>query len=109
MFEAGKELKCSANDARISVENWKKKNLNDFIRKLDKTKGLQPGSPERSAQDLLVTDQKDLIRRQLTSGWREFRWSFALNENILNIGCNKTALCYLCQNISSICHISSSR
>ena len=64
MSEAGKELKCSANDARISAENWKKKNLNDFIRKLDKTKGLQPGSPETSAQDLLVTDQKDLIRRQ---------------------------------------------
>ena len=98
-----------ANDASIFVEKLEEKTLNDFIRKFDKTEVSQPGSPERSAQDLLVTDQKDLIRRQLTSGWREFRWSFALNENILNIGCNKTALSYLCQNISSICHMSSSR
>jgi len=36
MFEAGKGLKCLANNARISVENWKKNTLNDFIRKLDK-------------------------------------------------------------------------
>jgi len=31
--------------------------LNDFIRKLDKTEGSQPGPPEGSAHDLLGTDQ----------------------------------------------------
>ena len=56
MFEAGKGSKCLASDARISVNNWNKNTLNDCIRKLDKTKGLLPGSPKRSAHDLLETD-----------------------------------------------------
>jgi len=56
MFEAGKGSKCLASDARISVNNWNKNTLNDCIRKLDKTKGLRPGSPKRSAHDLLETD-----------------------------------------------------
>jgi len=57
MFEAGKGLKCLANDARISVKNWKKNTLDDFIRKLDKIDGSRPGKPERSAHNLLGTDQ----------------------------------------------------
>jgi len=56
MLEAGKGLKCLANDARISVKNWKKNTLNDFITKVDKTKSSLPGSPRRKAYDLLGTD-----------------------------------------------------
>jgi len=59
MFEPGKELQCLANDTRISIMKLEKNTLklNDFIRKLDKTEGSQPGPPEGSAHDLLGTDQ----------------------------------------------------
>jgi len=33
------------------------KQFERFIRKLDKTLGSQPGSPEKNADDLLGTDQ----------------------------------------------------
>jgi len=46
-----------ANDASIFVEKLEEKTLNDFIRKFDKTEVSQPGSPERSAHNLLGTDQ----------------------------------------------------
>jgi len=46
-----------ANDASIFVEKLEEKTLNDFIRKFDKMEVSQPGSPERSAHNLLGTDQ----------------------------------------------------
>jgi len=57
---------------------------------------LPPGSPERSAHDLLGTEQ-DLMNKEIDQCLTEFRWSFALQEDILNTVCNKTALSYLCR------------
>jgi len=54
MFEAGKVSDCLATDAVISMG---KKNTEQFYWKLDKTKGSQPVSPERTAYDLLETGQ----------------------------------------------------
>jgi len=58
VFEAGKWLKWLACNAKIFVKIGKN-TLNDFIRKLDKTEGSRPGSPERSADhDLLGTSDQ---------------------------------------------------
>jgi len=49
MFEAGEGWECWQIMREFPLRNWKKNTLNDFIRKLVEMKGLQPGSPERSA------------------------------------------------------------
>jgi len=60
MFEAGKGFKCFANDARVSIKNWKKNNLNDFITKtkpnirdLDHLKEVPRTFWEQVSQDLM--------------------------------------------------------
>ena len=65
MFKAGKGLEYLANDAWISVKNWKKNILNDFIRKLHITEGSLPGLMERSLTTCWEHTSQDLIDQWL--------------------------------------------